>query len=124
MINLLVILLKKFEHGICLTGPWQIIYIYIYLVEIKYFDARIFILQTKYTRDLLVWAKMIVCSSFATPVAIKPSPNELNQMATDPTEYKKIVNSLQYLIFSCPHAVNKICQYFQEHIEGHFRAVK
>ena len=102
-------------------------YIYIFLVEIKYFDVGIFILQTKYTRNLLVRAKMIVCSSFATPVAIKPSPNELNQMATDPTEYKKIVGSLQYLTFSRPHiqhVVNKVCQHFQEPIEGHFHAVK
>lgn len=51
---------------------------------------------------------MIDWSSFATPVAIKLSPNELNQVATDPTEYKKIIGSLQYLTFSRPHIQHEV----------------
>lgn len=70
---------------------------------------------------------MIDCSSFATPMAIKSLPNELDQTATYPTEYRQIVGGLQYLTFSRPdiqHAVNKDCQHFQEPTEGHFCAVR
>lgn len=96
-------------------------------LEIKYFRGGITLSQTKYARDLLTRAKMIEASKITTPIATKPNHLTDENEPTDPTAYRQLCGSLQYLTFTRPdltHAVNQVCQNFQNPTIKDLRAVK
>nr|XP_028965074.1 uncharacterized protein LOC108170699 [Malus domestica] len=84
--------------------------------------------QSKYVKDLLHKAGMDSCKPASTPC--KPhTPLLLNEgdPLSDPTLYRSIVGSLQYLTFTRPdiaYAVNTVCQFMAKPTEVHFGAVK
>ncbi|KAK9187228.1 hypothetical protein WN944_018620 [Citrus x changshan-huyou] len=96
-------------------------------IEIKYFNKGIFLSQAKYTTDLLAKAKMENCTPISTPMAVKEVISPTDREPVNPTEYRTLVGSLQYLTFSRPditHAVNHVCQHFQNPTKADLRAIK
>ncbi|KAH9733814.1 reverse transcriptase Ty1/copia-type domain-containing protein [Citrus sinensis] len=96
-------------------------------IEIKKFKQGIFLSQAKYARDLLDKTKMQDSTAVATPMAVKEVPRFDDAQPVNATEYRQIVGSLQYLTFTRPditHAVNKVCQKFQQPTKADLRAVK
>ena len=83
--------------------------------------------QAKYTTDLLANAKMENCTPISTPMVVKEVISLTDREPVNPTEYRTLVGSLQYLTFSRPditHAVNRVCQHFQNPTKADLRAVK
>ena len=96
-------------------------------LEVKRFPYGIFLSQAKYAHDLLAKAQMLDATKINTPIAQKPSPLPNDTRPTDPTNYRQLCGSLQYLTFSRPdltHAVNLVCQHFQNPTMKDLRAVK
>ncbi|KAG7589765.1 GAG-pre-integrase domain [Arabidopsis suecica] len=84
--------------------------------------------QTKYITDLLVKTNMASCKPVSTPMC---SNDRLTAFAgsvlDDPTEFRTIVGSLQYLLLTRPDiafAVNRLSQYMHRPTTVHFEAVK
>ncbi|RVW95106.1 Retrovirus-related Pol polyprotein from transposon RE1 [Vitis vinifera] len=70
---------------------------------------------------------MMECTHINTPVDLKSIITLFDEQPIDPTQYRQLVGSLQYLTFTRPdivHAVNKACQYFQEPTKADLRVVK
>nr|XP_028948036.1 uncharacterized protein LOC114820882 [Malus domestica] len=84
--------------------------------------------QSKYVKDLLHKAGMDSCKSASTPC--KPYNSLLlteGEPLSDPSLYRTIVGSLQYLTFTRPdiaYAINTVCQFMAKPTEVHFGAVK
>ncbi|KAJ9678616.1 hypothetical protein PVL29_020712 [Vitis rotundifolia] len=96
-------------------------------LEVKHLPNGLFVSQTKYTRDLLEHTKMMKCTHINTPMALKSIITPSDEQPIDPTRYRQLVGSLQYLTFIRPdivHAVNKACQHFQAPTKADLRAVK
>ncbi|RVX14187.1 Retrovirus-related Pol polyprotein from transposon RE1 [Vitis vinifera] len=96
-------------------------------LEVKYLPNGLFVSQTKYIRDLLEHTKMMECTPINTPMALKFIITSFDEQPIDPTPYRQLVGSLQYLTFTRPdivHAVNKACQHFQAPTKADLRAVK
>ncbi|RVX11445.1 Retrovirus-related Pol polyprotein from transposon TNT 1-94 [Vitis vinifera] len=96
-------------------------------LEVKYLPNGLFVSQTKYIRDLLEHTKMMECTPINTPLALKSIITSFDEQPIDPTQYRQLVGSLQYLTFTRPgivHAVNKACQHFQAPTKADLRAVK
>ncbi|KAM1362604.1 hypothetical protein FF1_027593 [Malus domestica] len=91
-------------------------------------NGDIFVNQSKYIKDLLHKVGMESCKPANTPCKLH------NQMMMtegllilDPSSYRSIVGSLQYLTFTRPDiafAVNAVCQHMHSPTEIHFGVVK
>ncbi|KAL9415390.1 hypothetical protein AB3S75_043642 [Citrus x aurantiifolia] len=67
------------------------------------------------------------CTLISTPMAVKEVISPTDHEPVNRTEYRTLVGSLQYLTFSRPditHAVNRVCQHFQNPTKADLRAVK
>ena len=70
---------------------------------------------------------MMECTHINTPMALKSTITPSDEQPIDPTQYRQLVGSLQYLTFTrldIVHVVNKACQHFQAPTEADLRAVK
>ena len=84
--------------------------------------------QRKYIIDLLARTNMLIAKLVNTPMATSPKL-ALNSgtKLQDPTEYRSIVGSLQYLAFTRPdisYVVNRLSQYMQAPTDDYWQAVK
>ncbi|KAM1023651.1 hypothetical protein ACFX2A_045494 [Malus domestica] len=98
-------------------------------LQISYKDnGDIFLNQSKYIRDVIHKAGMDSCKPAATPC--KPHDQLVisgGSLLTDPSLYRSIVGSLQYLTFTRPdiaYVVNTVCQFMKSPMEMHYAAVK
>ncbi|CAN6703711.1 unnamed protein product [Malus baccata var. baccata] len=96
---------------------------------VKYQDnGDIFVNQAKYIKDLIHKAGIDSCKP--TPTPCKPHSSLLITEGTslaNPSLYKNLVGSLQYLTFTRPYiafAVNFVCQYMTNLTDIHLGAVK
>ncbi|XP_028948155.1 uncharacterized mitochondrial protein AtMg00810-like [Malus domestica] len=91
-------------------------------------NGDIFVHQAKYIKDLIHKSGMDSCKPAATPC--KPHSQLLcseGSLLADPSTYRSVVGSLQYLTFTRPDiafAVNTVCQYMNSLTEIHFGDVK
>ncbi|KAM2919779.1 uncharacterized mitochondrial protein AtMg00810-like [Malus sylvestris] len=91
-------------------------------------NGAMFVHQEKYIKDLIHKAGMDNCKSCATPC--KPHSSVLvaeGELLTDPTLYRSLVGSLQYLTFTRPDiafAVNTVCQFMHAPTDVHLGLVK
>ncbi|XP_050125670.1 uncharacterized mitochondrial protein AtMg00810-like [Malus sylvestris] len=98
-------------------------------LQIHYRDNEdIFVNQTKYIKDLIHKAGLKSCKPTTTPY--KPHNSMLvteGKPLVDPSIYRSIVGSLQYLTFTRPDiafAVNSVCQFMTSPTDDHLTAVK
>ncbi|KAL6335439.1 hypothetical protein AAG906_029682 [Vitis piasezkii] len=97
-------------------------------VEIIPNDHGILLSQRSYIVDLLTHTKMMDAKPIHTPLPTSP-PITLHSGSPlkDPTEYRTIVGSLQYLLITRPDiafAVNKLSQYMHQPTTKHWILVK
>jgi hypothetical protein len=88
----------------------------------------LFLTQRKYISDLLKKANMAACKPITSPMSSSTNLSQFDGAAfSDPSLYRSVVGSLQYLSLTRPDvsfAVNKVCQYMHRPTVTHWSAVK
>ena len=97
-------------------------------VEVIPNDHGILLSQRSYIVDLLTHTKMMDAKPIHTPLPTSP-PITLHSGSSlkDPTKYRTIVGSLQYLLITQPDiafAINKLSQYMHQPTTEHWILVK
>lgn len=83
--------------------------------------------QRKYILDLLAKMNMVDAKPVQTPMATSPKLTKSGTLHSNPTEYRTLIDSLQYLSFTRPdiaYVVNKLSQYMQSPTTDHWQAAK
>jgi hypothetical protein len=96
-------------------------------IEVVPHRHGILLSQRRYIQDLLARTNMTGAKPVSTPLPTSP-PISLHSGMTlsDPTEYRTIIESLQYLSMTRPHityAVNKLSQYMHQPSTEHWALV-
>jgi hypothetical protein len=99
-------------------------------IEVTKTQDGILLSQGKYAAEILLRASMMMCKPVNTPLAIleKLSTYEGEVLGpNDATNYRSIVEGLQYLTLTRPDltfSVNKVCQFLHSPTTVHLTAVK
>ncbi|XP_019057729.1 PREDICTED: uncharacterized protein LOC109116546 [Tarenaya hassleriana] len=97
-------------------------------VEVSRSHKGLFLTQQRYVQDLLKRTNMLHAKSVATPMSLTTSLILNSGLPLeDPTEYRNVVGSLQYLNFTRPDiafTVNKLSQFMHSPTSDHWQAVK
>ncbi|GJZ34091.1 ribonuclease H-like domain-containing protein [Tanacetum coccineum] len=89
--------------------------------------SGIFLSQTKYATEIFEQAQMLNCNPCRTPIDTEKKLGPEGSLVTDPTLYRSLVGSLQYLTFTRPdlsYAVQQLCLYMHDPREPHLNAMK
>ncbi|GJW18476.1 ribonuclease H-like domain-containing protein [Tanacetum coccineum] len=89
--------------------------------------SGIFLSQTKYATEILKQAQMLNCNPCRTPIDTEKKLGLEGSPVTDPTLYRSLVGSLQYLTFTRPdlsYAVQQLCLYMHDPREPHLNVMK
>lgn len=97
-------------------------------IEIDYSKIGIYLSQTKYALDLVKRTNMENAKPYASPVLAgkKLLPSDGDPLP-DPTTYRSVVASLQYLTLTRSNpafVVNQVCQFMHQPSTTHWIAVK
>ncbi|GJZ03903.1 ribonuclease H-like domain-containing protein [Tanacetum coccineum] len=90
-------------------------------------SSGLFLYQKKYAIDLIDKAHMDNCNPSRTPIDTESKLESDGDPVSDPTLYRSLAGSLQYLIFTRPdisYAVQQVCLYMHDSREPHFSALK
>ncbi|RVW71213.1 Retrovirus-related Pol polyprotein from transposon RE2 [Vitis vinifera] len=102
--------------------------IYFLGVEVTSHTNGLFLNQRKYIADLLNRTHMTEAKSAPTPLATSPILTlQSGTPLSNPTEYRTVVGSLQYLSLTRPdiaYTVNKLSQFMHQPTSDHWNAVK
>ncbi|KAE8671053.1 filamin A-interacting protein 1-like [Hibiscus syriacus] len=97
-------------------------------VEVTSHNNGLFLNQRKYIVDLLNRTHMTEAKPASTPLATSTTLTlQSRTPLSDPTEYRTIVGSLQYLSLTRPnvaYTVNKLSQFMHQPTSDHWNAVK
>lgn len=97
-------------------------------VDVHCTSFSLYFSQYKYVIDLLWKTKMLLAKPVSSPmVASLRLLTYVCPLFNDPTIYHNIVDSLQYLSFTCPYVsfvVNKACQFMYSLRESYRHTVK
>ncbi|XP_013634771.1 PREDICTED: uncharacterized mitochondrial protein AtMg00810-like [Brassica oleracea var. oleracea] len=97
-------------------------------IEVMRSSKGMLLTQTRYIADFLHRTHMETCKPVATPMcATTPITLFSGTPLADPTEYRAVVGSLQYLSLTRPDIsfpVNKMSQYMHKPTDEHWNAVK
>lgn len=97
-------------------------------IEAQRTSQGLHLMQRKYILDLLNKTKMLSAKPVTTPMSPHPRLTlHSGSLLPDPTEYRMVVGSLQYLGFTRPdiaYAVNKLSQFMHKPTDEHWQAVK
>lgn len=97
-------------------------------VEATRTSTGLHLMQRKYIIDLLSRTKMEDAKPLTSPMATTPKLSlKSGAPLKDPTEYRTIIGSLQYLAFTRPdiaYAVNKLSQFMHRPTDLHWHATK
>ncbi|GJY61695.1 ribonuclease H-like domain-containing protein [Tanacetum coccineum] len=88
---------------------------------------RLFLSQKKYAVKILDKAHMVNCNPSRTPIDTESKLGSDGDLVSDPTLYRSLAGSLQYLTFTRPdisYAVQQVCLYMHDPREPHFSALK
>nr|GEW16174.1 ribonuclease H-like domain-containing protein [Tanacetum cinerariifolium] len=86
-----------------------------------------FLSPRKYATEILEQAGMISCNSSRTLVNTESKLGDDGDLVSDPTLYRSLAGSLQYLTFTHPdisYAVQHVCLYMHDPREPHFSSLK
>ncbi|GJX64465.1 ribonuclease H-like domain-containing protein [Tanacetum coccineum] len=86
-----------------------------------------FLSQKKYDVEILKRACMINCNPSRTPIDTESKLGSDGDVVSDPTLYRSLAGSLQYLTFTRPdisYAVQQVCLYMHDPREPHFFTLK
>ncbi|GJW38418.1 ribonuclease H-like domain-containing protein [Tanacetum coccineum] len=89
--------------------------------------SGIFLSQTKYATEILEQAYMLNYNPCRTPINTEKKLGHEGSPVTDPTLYRSLAGSLQYLTFTRPdlsYAVQQLCLYMHDPREPHLNAMK
>nr|GEY62682.1 ribonuclease H-like domain-containing protein [Tanacetum cinerariifolium] len=89
--------------------------------------SGIFLSQTKYATEILEQAQMLNCNPCKTPTDTEKKLRPEGSSVIDPTLYRSLAGSLQYLTFTRPdlsYAVQQLCLYMHDPQEPHLNAMK
>nr|GEV03026.1 hypothetical protein [Tanacetum cinerariifolium] len=89
--------------------------------------SGMFLSQRKYASEILEQAHMVGCNSSRTPVDTESKLGDDGDPVSDPTLYRSLAGSLQYLTFTRPgisYAVQQVCLHMHDPREPHFSALK
>ncbi|GJW19283.1 ribonuclease H-like domain-containing protein [Tanacetum coccineum] len=89
--------------------------------------SGIFLSQTKYATEILEQAQMLNCNPCRAPIDTEKKLGHEGSPVTDPTLYRSLAGSLQYLTFTRPdlsYAVQQLCLYMHDPRESHLNAMK
>ncbi|GJR76321.1 ribonuclease H-like domain-containing protein [Tanacetum coccineum] len=90
-------------------------------------SSRLFLSQKKYAIEILDMVHMDNCNPSHTPIDIESKLGSDGDPIFDPTLYRSLAGSLQYLTFTRPdisYAVQQVCLYMHDPWEPHFLALK
>nr|GEZ06825.1 ribonuclease H-like domain-containing protein [Tanacetum cinerariifolium] len=90
-------------------------------------SSGMFLSQRKYAMEILKRAHMVGCNPSWTPVDIESKLGDGDTPVVDPTLYRSLASSLQYLTFTRPditYAVQQVCLYMHDPREPHFSTLK
>ncbi|GJR65910.1 ribonuclease H-like domain-containing protein [Tanacetum coccineum] len=90
-------------------------------------SSGLFLSQKKYALGILERAHMDNCNPSRTPIDTESKLGSDGDLVSDPTLYRSLVGSLQYLAFTRPdisYAVQQVCLYMHDPREPHFSALK
>ena len=97
-------------------------------VEVLYHPHGLLLSQRRYILDLLARTKMMEAKPIFTPLPTSPPITlHFGSPLNDPSEYRAIVGSLQYLLLTRPDiafAVNKLSQFMHKPTSDHWLLVK
>ena len=101
---------------------------YFLSVEVLPHPQGLFLSQHKYLQDLLTRAHMSNAKPVPTPMVMHPPlSTQTGAPLANPTEYRALVGSLQYLSLTrldISFAVNRLSQYMHKPTEDHWAALK
>lgn len=95
-------------------------------VEVIPHPRGLFLSQKQYIVGLLCKANMADAKPAATSLATHPPLSLYGRPISDPTEYRQLIGSLQYLGLTRPdvaYAVNKLAQYMQRPTDQHMQSL-
>ncbi|GJZ65530.1 ribonuclease H-like domain-containing protein, partial [Tanacetum coccineum] len=96
-------------------------------ISITRFFSGLFLSQKKYAIEILEKAHMVSCNTSRTPVDTKSKLGVDGDPVSDPTLYRSLAGSLQYLTFTRPnisYAVQHVCLHMHDPREPHLSALK
>ncbi|GKA80648.1 ribonuclease H-like domain-containing protein [Tanacetum coccineum] len=90
-------------------------------------SSGMFLSQKKYAIEIIERAGMLNCNPSRTPVDTESKLGATGDVVSDPTLYRSLAGSLQYLTFTRPdisYAVQQVCLHMHDPREPHFSALK
>ncbi|GJT85126.1 ribonuclease H-like domain-containing protein [Tanacetum coccineum] len=90
-------------------------------------SSGMFLSQKKYAVEIFERAGMVNCNPSRTPVDTESKLGTTGDVVSDPTLYRSLAGSLQYLTFTRPdisYAVQQVCLHMHDPREPHFSALK
>ncbi|GKD88041.1 ribonuclease H-like domain-containing protein [Tanacetum coccineum] len=90
-------------------------------------SSGMFLSQKKYAIEIIERAGMLNCNPSRTPVDTESKLGATGDVVSDPTLYRSLAGSLQYLTFTRPdisYVVQQVCLHMHDPREPHFSALK
>ncbi|GJT08687.1 ribonuclease H-like domain-containing protein [Tanacetum coccineum] len=90
-------------------------------------SSGLFLSQKKYVVEILDKAHMVNCNPGRTPIDTESKLGSDGDLVSDPTLYRSLAGSLQYLTFTrsdISYAIQQVCLYMHDPREPHFSALK
>ncbi|GJZ44895.1 ribonuclease H-like domain-containing protein [Tanacetum coccineum] len=96
-------------------------------IYVTHDSSGLFLSQKKYAIKILEKAHMVNCNPSQTPIDTESKLWGDGDPVSDPTLYRSLAGSVQYLIFTRPdifYAVQQVCLYMHDLREPHFNTLK
>ncbi|GJT07254.1 ribonuclease H-like domain-containing protein [Tanacetum coccineum] len=96
-------------------------------ISVRRDSLGMFLSQKKYAFEILERARMVNYNPNRTPVDTESKLGTTGAVVSDPTLYRSLAGSLQYLTFTRPdisYAVQQVCLHMHDPREPHFSALK
>ncbi|GJR05694.1 ribonuclease H-like domain-containing protein [Tanacetum coccineum] len=118
-----IISLLHAEFAMTDLGPLN----YFLGISVMHTTSGIFLSQTKYATEILEQAHMLNYNPCRTPIDTEKKLGPKGSPVTNPTLYRSLAGSLQYLTFTrldLSYAVQQLCLYMHDPREPHLNAMK